>query len=96
MKAVKGNKVYTIDESEKARYIAMGYDITDGNKVIAYGKGKTVAYDKYVAVIKENEALKAELEALKQETSSVDEVDKKATSNADKTEKKTTNKSAKE
>lgn len=96
MKAVKGNKVYTIGESEKARYIAMGYDITDGNEVIAYGKGKTVAYDKYVAVIKENEALKAELEALKQETSSVDEVDKKATSNADKTEKKTTNKSAKE
>lgn len=96
MKAVKGNKVYTIDESEKARYIAMGYDITDGKEVIAYGKGKTVAYDKYVAVVKEkeilkekleaeNEALKVELEALKQKVSS-----------ADKTEKKTTNKSAKE
>lgn len=107
MKAVKGNKVYTIDESEKARYIAMGYDITDGKEVIAYGKGKTVAYDKYVAAVKEkeilkekleaeNEALKVELEALKQKVSSADEVDKKATANADKTEKKTTNKSAKE
>lgn len=68
MQAVKGNKVYTIDESSKARYIAMGYDITEGEKVIAYGKGKNVAYDKYAAVVKENEALKAELEAFKKET----------------------------
>lgn len=70
MQAVKGNKVYTIDESLKARYIAMGYDITEGEKVIAYGKGKTIAYDKYVAVVEENEALKAELEAFKQEKKS--------------------------
>ena len=67
MKAVKGNKVYTIDECEKSRYIAMGYDIKEGREVIAYGKGKTVSYDEYVKAVKEKEALKAELEALKQE-----------------------------
>ena len=29
MKATKGNKVYTIDETQKAMYQAQGYDITD-------------------------------------------------------------------
>lgn len=77
MQAVKGNKVYTISESEKARYIAMGYDITEGDEVIAYGKGKTVAYDKYAKVLKENETLKAELEELKQDVSASDETEKK-------------------
>lgn len=92
MKAVKGNKVYTIDESEKARYIAMGYDITDGEKVVAYGKGKTVAYSEYMAVAEENEALKAELEVLKQ--SDTDE--KKTTNQSDADGKKATRKTAKE
>lgn len=76
MQAVKENKVYTIGESEKARYIAMGYDITEGEEIIAYGKGKTVAYDEYAKLLKENETLRVELEALK----------------ADDTEKKTTKK----
>lgn len=78
MQAVKGNKVYTIGESEKARYIAMGYDITEGKEVIAYGKGKTVSYDEYVKVLQENETLKQELEALKQE----DDKEKKTTKKA--------------
>ncbi len=49
MKALKGNKVYTISESEKTHYIASGFDIHDdeGN-IIAYGQGKTVPYEKYV------------------------------------------------
>ena len=48
MKALKDNKVYTIDESQKAHYIALGFDIHDdeGNTV-AYGQGKTVPYEKY-------------------------------------------------
>lgn len=48
MKALKGNKVYTIGESEKAHYISLGFDIQDdeGN-VIAYGQGKTIPYEKY-------------------------------------------------
>lgn len=83
MQAVKGNKVYTIGETEKSRYIAMGYDITEGEDVIAYGKGKTVSYDEYVKVVKENEALKAELEVLKQEDSN-EETEKKATKKATK------------
>ncbi|MCI8410225.1 MAG: hypothetical protein HFJ09_13300 [Lachnospiraceae bacterium] len=85
MQAVKGNKVYTISETEKSRYIAMGYDITEGEEIIAYGKGKTVSYDEYVKIVKENEALKAELEALKQYDPGKEE-----------TEKKTVKKTAKE
>ena len=60
MKALKDNKVYTIDETQKAHYVALGFDIQDdeGN-VIAYGQGKTVPYEKYMAVVKELEELKA-------------------------------------
>ena len=48
MKASKGNKVYTIDESQKNAYIKSGFDITDDEgTVIANGAGKTVSYDKY-------------------------------------------------
>lgn len=84
MQAVKGNKVYTIGETEKSRYIAMGYDITEGEEVITYGKGKTVPFDEYVRVVKENEALKAELKALKPDNPN------------EETEKKVTKKTAKE
>lgn len=48
MKALKDNKVYTIDETQKKHYVAQGFDIQDdeGN-TIAYGQGKTVPYEKY-------------------------------------------------
>lgn len=60
MIAEKGNKVYTIDESMKARYEADGFDIKDdlGN-LISTGKGKTVSYEEYQKVVAELEALKA-------------------------------------
>lgn len=59
MTAEKGNKVYAIDESMKAQYQNDGFDIKDETgKVIAYGKGKTVAYEEYVKVVAELEALK--------------------------------------
>ena len=46
MKAVKGNKVYTIDDKVKKRYQDDGYDITDDSgNVVAYGRGKTVPYE---------------------------------------------------
>lgn len=64
MQAVKGNKVYNITESEKERYISMGYDIKDGKEVIAYGKGKTVSFDDYAKLKKENEELKEQLNTL--------------------------------
>lgn len=59
MTAEKGNKVYAIDGSMKAQYQNEGFDIKDdAGKVIAYGKGKTVAYEEYVKVVTELEALK--------------------------------------
>lgn len=60
MIAEKGNKVYTIDESMKARYEADGFDIKDDSgKLISAGKGKMVSYEEYQKVVVELEALKA-------------------------------------
>lgn len=60
MKAVKGNKVYTITEQEKKSYVSRGFDILDDNgNTVAYGSGKTVSYDEYVKVKEELEKLKA-------------------------------------
>ena len=68
MKAVKGNKEYTISDTEKRAYIAQGYDIlSDDGKIISYGAGKTVSYEKYIELEKENLKLKRELEVLKGE-----------------------------
>lgn len=73
MKATKGNKVYTIDETQKESYVAQGYDIVDdeGN-MIKYGAGKSVAYEKYkeleekaTKLEKENKKLKEEIKELK-------------------------------
>lgn len=51
MKATKGNKVYSIDESQKQFYIDGGFDIlNDEGAVIAYGRGKTVPYEQYAAL----------------------------------------------
>lgn len=59
MTAEKGNRVYTIDESMKARYEADGFDIKDDSgKVISTGKGKTVPYEDYQKVVDELNALK--------------------------------------
>lgn len=59
MKAVKGNKVYLVDEMNKEDYQNRGFDILDDDgNVIAYGRGKTVPYGDYEALKKENEALK--------------------------------------
>lgn len=60
MKAVKGNKVYTVTEQEKQSYISRGFDILDDNgNTVAYGSGKTVSYDEYAKVKAELENLKA-------------------------------------
>ena len=59
MKAIKKNKVYTIDESQKKFYTDSGFDIIDEDgKVIAYGKGKTVPYEQYAALQAEVAELK--------------------------------------
>ncbi len=63
MRAVKENKEYTIEESQKGFYLGQGFDIfnDDGNLVEA-GAGKTVSYDEYAALQKKLEALEAELQ----------------------------------
>ena len=60
MKAAKGNKEYTIDESQQKAYQDQGFDILDDDgEVIAYGRGKTVPYGAYMALKKELEELRA-------------------------------------
>lgn len=60
MRAVKGNKVYTITEVDRLHYQEEGYDIlADNGKVIANGHGKTVPFEEYEKVRKKLEELKA-------------------------------------
>lgn len=74
MKATKGNKVYTIDETQKAMYQAQGYDIVDDEgKVIQYGAGKSVSYEEYKILEdkakkleEENKKLKDDIKKLKE------------------------------
>ena len=68
MKAVKGNKVYTIDETQQRFYEESGFDIlNDQGDVIAYGRGKTVPYGDYVALKGEREELEKENAGLKEQ-----------------------------
>lgn len=63
MKAVKGNKVYTIEEAEKKTYLAQGYDITDdAYQVIEHSPAATVPYHEYEKLLNENKALRQQLE----------------------------------
>ena len=82
MTAEKENKVYTITEEQKATYLAEGFDLRDdeGN-IIAYGAGKTVAYEEYMALKKENEELRAKITELeiREEESVVESAGKAAT-----------------
>lgn len=64
MKATKGNKVYTIDEMQKERYVKDGFDITDdAGRLLQQGAGKTVPYERYQALAAENAALKKQIKA---------------------------------
>lgn len=65
MKAVKGNREYTIDESQQKRYQDAGFDLVEKGIIIAYGRGKTVPYEEYAAVRKELDAVKAQKEPKK-------------------------------
>lgn len=69
MIAAKGNKVYTITEQEQPFYQEQGFDIMDGQgDIVAYGKGKTVPYEDYAAVVVELEALKIKKSGAKGKT----------------------------
>jgi hypothetical protein len=66
VKAIKGNKVYTITETEKNYYKVNGFDITDDDEnVLEHGSGKNISYDKYQTLKGEYQALKTEFEQLK-------------------------------
>lgn len=68
MKAVKNNKVYTIDETAKSVYLAQGFDITDDNgNVIERSPSRIVSYEEYSKVISENKTLSDENKKLKAE-----------------------------
>lgn len=71
MKAVKGNKEYTINEASQKSYQDMGFDIFDEDgEVIAYGRGKTVPYGDYMALKAENEQLRARIAGEEKKTGS--------------------------
>lgn len=61
MKAIKANKVYTVDETQKKAYLAQGYDIADdkGN-IIERSPSSTVSREEYDKLSAELEKLKAE------------------------------------
>lgn len=66
MRAVKGNREYTIDESQQKFYQDSGFDILDSDSnVIAYGRGKTVPYEDHMAAVKEIENLREIIAELK-------------------------------
>lgn len=66
MIAVKGNRVYRIDEGEKEARREEGFDIFDDKgKMLAPAKNKTVPYDKYAALETENAKLKKQIKELK-------------------------------
>lgn len=68
MKAIRKNKVYTINETEKSYYIAQGYDILDDEgEIISYGAGKSVSYEEYRKVKDRLDLLELENEKLKEE-----------------------------
>lgn len=85
MKAVKGNKEYTIDETQKKQYQDAGFDIMEEGEVIAYGRGKTVPYDDYMKAVKEIERLHdmiTELKGAEEETEPPAEPEKETTKKA--------------
>ncbi len=66
MKAVKENKVFSVTDVDVEAFRKEGYDIYDDDgKVIAYGVGKTVPIEKYVALQNQVEELKKEVASLK-------------------------------
>lgn len=75
MKATKGNKVYSVDETNKAFYVGQGYDIVDDDgNVIEQGAGKKIDLKKYndlkeklTKLEKENKDLKDELKKAKKD-----------------------------
>lgn len=61
MKAIKDNKVYTVDDTTKGVYLAGGYDIYDDNgNVIERSPSSTVSRKEYDELLAKYNALLAE------------------------------------
>lgn len=61
MKAIKGNKLYRVDETSKKAYLSQGFDIyEDSGKLLEKSPTATVPYSEYAALKAENEKLKAD------------------------------------
>lgn len=74
MKAIKANKVYTVDENTKAAYLAQGYDIySDDGKLFERSPSGTVSRAEYEKLTAENKKLKAENAKLKKAAENVSE-----------------------
>jgi hypothetical protein len=66
MKAIKDNKVYTVDEKSAKEYLARGFDIFgDDGKLIERSPSSTVSRKEYDNLLAAYEALKAEKSAEK-------------------------------
>lgn len=65
MKAVKGNKEYTITATQKEQYVRDGYDILDeSGKILQVGAGKSVPFATYQTVLDEKVKLEKRVQAL--------------------------------
>lgn len=64
-KAKKENKIYNITETQMKEYLDQGYDIYENGELYKRSPKTKVTYAEYERVVKENEALKAELEKMK-------------------------------
>ena len=69
LQAKKGNKYISIQEADKPKYQALGFDIIEVSdkgveKPVAEGFGKKVSSKKYIASQKENEELKKKVSDL--------------------------------
>lgn len=66
MKAIKDNKVYTVDETSKSEYLARGYDIySDDGKLIESSASSTVSRKAYDELAARNAELERELTKLR-------------------------------
>lgn len=62
MKAIKENREYTITEADVTSFKNEGYDIYDDNgKLVAYGTGKTVSFEKYARIVEQLEKANDEI-----------------------------------
>ena len=63
MRAVKENKEYTIEESQKGFYLGQGFDIyADDGELLEAAPGKTVSYEEYAVLREKLDELEAELQ----------------------------------